>query len=410
MMNKLYIVGIGFKPLEERVKHILLQCPFIVVSPRLNEVFKKYDIYDAVRSRIANIKTIKDTFNFIKKGIENHNIALIASGDPLYFGIGIKAIETFGDENIEIYPDLSCLQKALSIIKKNWYGISTLSFHGRQLDIELIIDTLLKHDRVAILTDTINSPDTLAREIMNKKEAYTDLNFYVFERLGYEDEKITVASLKQVTAETFNEPNFVILSCENKNSVQNIHSKYLFGVEEKEIIHENGMITKDEIRASIIHRLKPPKKGVIWDIGAGSGAVSIELAMLSDSLKIYAIEKESTDLIKRNKENLELGNLKIIEGQAPSSLYGLPEPDRVFIGGSGGKLNEILDFISQLHRLKIVVIAGISMETLNNAINLLESKEFMVDISQINVARIETKYGRKLFKALNPVFIIRGQR
>jgi len=409
MMNKLYIIGIGFKPLEEKVKNILLKCPVIVVSPRLHEVFKRYDIYDAVKDKVIEIKKLEETFDFLKTQLQKQSTALIASGDPLYFGIGIKAIEIFGKENIEIYPDLSCLQKGLSLIKKNWYGIPTLSFHGKEFDGEVFFNMLSKHGKVAILTDGKNTPDLLAKEILGKK-IDSELIFYIFERLGYEDEKVTVASLKEVAKKTFKEPNFIIVSLSNFDTSCCNYYRFLFGLEETEINHINGMITKDEVRACIIHKLRPPKKGVIWDIGSGSGSVSIELALLSEDLEIYAIEKNSTDLIKSNKERIGIKNIKIIEGEAPECLYELPEPQRVFIGGSGGKLKEILSFLSQLKNLKIIVLTAVSMETLNKAIEILESKKFFVDISQLNISRIEKRHGISFFKALNPIFIIRGKR
>lgn len=404
-MNKLYIIGIGFKPLEERAKNILLSCPFIVVSPRLHEVFKKYEIYSSVKDKLIEIKKLEETFDFIKSHLSQHSIALIASGDPLYFGIGIRAIEIFGEENIEIYPDLSCLQKGLSLIKKNWYGIPTLSFHGKEFDRKSFFNALSKYGRVAILTDSINTPKMMAKELLSNE--ISELTFYIFEKLGYEDERITVASLNVVAKQIFKEPNFVIVSLAN---FEHHCSSFLFGLEETEINHINGMITKDEVRACIIHKLRPPKKGVIWDIGAGSGSVSIELALLSEDLEIYAIEKNSTDFIKSNRDRIGIKNIKIIEGEAPHCLYGLPEPERVFIGGSGGKLNEILNFVSELKRLKIIVLTAVSMETLNKAIDTLESKNFSVDVSQLNVSRIEKRHGRSFFKALNPVFIIRGRR
>ena len=406
-MNKLYIIGIGFKPLEEKVKNILLKCPFIVLSSRLHEVFKRYEIYEAVREKIVEIKKLEETFDFIKKELPRHSVVLIASGDPFYFGIGIKAIEIFGEDNIEIYPDLSCLQKGLSIIKKNWHGIPTLSFHGRSFDVESLFDVLSKDGRVAILTDPKNSPDVMAREIMKKTKS--GLTFYIFERLGYEDEKVTVASLDEVAKQTFKEPNFVIASL--SDNFQNFSDfPILFGLEEKEIEHIKGMITKNEIRACVIHKLRPPKKGVIWDIGAGSGSVSIELALLSKDLEIYAIEKDSIDLIEENIEKFGIKNLKIIRGEAPYCLHGIPDPQRVFIGGSGGKLDQILNFVSGLKSLEILVITAVSMETLNNAIEILENKNFLVDISQLNVSRIEKRHGKSFFKALNPIFVIRGRR
>jgi len=410
-MNKLYIVGIGFKPLEKKVIELLLKSSFIVISPRLHEVFKKYEIYDTVKEKIVEIKKLEDTLGFIKEHLLKSDITLLASGDPLYFGIGVKAIEIFGEERVEIYPDLSCLQKGLSLIKKNWHGIPTLSFHGRPFEPESFINMLFKHGKLAILTDTANSPDNIAKKMLSLNENFLkNLKFYIFERLGYEDEKVIIANLAEVANQSFKEPNFMIVTLDNSKNEKILNEDCIFGIEEREINHISGMITKDEIRACIIHKLRLPKKCVVWDIGAGSGSVSIEIARFSEDIKVYAIEKGSIDLIEDNLKKFGVKNVEVIKGEAPDCLINLLEPDRVFIGGSGGRLSEILNFLYKISKLKIIVLSAVSMETLESAINFLEEKGFEVDVCQLSVTRLEKKYGRRFFKALNPIFIVRGKR
>ena len=195
---------------------------------------------------------------------------------------------------------------------------------------------------------------------------------------------------------------------DNFVSAQNI----FFGLKESEIFHKRGMITKDEVRAVVIHKLRLPRKGVFWDIGAGSGAISVECALLNSKLKVYAIEKEpaACEIIKKNKEKFELFNLKIIKGSAPECLRELDEPDRVFIGGSGGKLKEILEFLVAFDKLKLMVLTAISLDTLYKSLHFLEIHDFKVEVSQITVNRLEKLGEQKVFKALNPIFIVKAEK
>ncbi len=402
-MPKLYIIGIGFKPLEDKVKNLLIQIPYIIISPRLVEVFKNYDIYPLVKTKLVLIKSFKKTLSFIEEKLKNSNLALLASGDPIYFGIGVKALEKFGEEQVEIYPDLNCLQKGLSLIKKPWYQIKTISLHGRSVDFNDLISVLKKENRICILTDSRNNPSFIAQVLLEKFPQPEKLTFYVFERLGYPEEKIFVDKPQIIAKTKFKDPNFFIINYENSDD-----DDLIFGLGEEEIEHQRGMITKDEIRAIVIHKLRLPERGIIWDIGAGSGSVSLEIAKLNSKLKVYAIEKGNTEFIEKNKNLYCISNLEIIKGIAPECLKDLPSPDRVFIGGSGNKLKEILEFISGISSLKIVVLTAVTLETLNISLKCLRKNFRKVEVSQINITKLESFKNNWIFKAKNSIFIIRG--
>jgi len=417
-MNKIFIIGIGFKPLEEKAKQCLRKSLFIVASPILVEIFKKYDVYNEVKDMIVAIKKFNETIEFIQKNIEKGDISLLASGDPLFYGIAPKIIDLFGEERVEVFPDLSCVQKGLSLIKKSWEALETLSFHGRSMNLKELIQKLSQKNLIAVLTDNQNSPKTIAEKLLSLNREYgKSLKYYVFERLGYEDEKVSIfESAEELVSKDFKEPNFLIIEKKASlppfvpNEYASDHSSIVFGLKEKEIFHEKGMITKDEVRACIVHKLCPPKKGIVWDIGAGSGSVSLELAHLSQDLKIYAIEKGDTSLIEKNIDYFKLSNVKVIKGEAPECLKELPNPVRVFIGGSGGRLSEILDYIGKLETLKIIVISAITMETLNIAMHMLEKEGFKVDATQVQATRLVKKYGKLFLQAQNPVIVVRGMR
>ena len=185
-----------------------------------------------------------------------------------------------------------------------------------------------------------------------------------------------------------------------------------FGLVEKEIRHSRGLITKDEVRAVAIHKLRLPQRGVLWDIGAGSGSVSVEAARPSPGLRVYAIEKDEGQIanIEENKIRFGCTNMTITAGEAPEALKNLPSPDRVFVGGSHGQLSGIINVVNERMPRGIIVINAVKTETLNEAVLLLEKSFFAVDISQVSISRSKVVNGQRHMAALNQISVIRGER
>ena len=291
---KIYIIGIGYKPLDKRSIEILADAGTILVSERLFEVFKEYDSFPAVEEKIRVINKVGETMRFLRSHLAKLTIVLLGSGDPMFHGIGRQVLAEFGPDSVEIIPDLSSIQVAFSKIKETWDDAFLMSLHGgidperrRKLpyDIDEVPTLLLKHGKIAILTDGKNNPAEIARRLLNLP-LLSSSKVFVCERLGYpDDERITSGTPEQIAGQTFSDPNVVILlhRGEERNASDTGPQNELphFGLVEKEIRHSRGLITKDEVRSVAIHKLRLPQKGVLWDIGAGSGSVSIEAARLS---------------------------------------------------------------------------------------------------------------------------------
>jgi len=412
MESKIYLIGIGFKPLEKKAREILLEVPLVLAFPGTLKIFEKYEIYTQVKEKVKICKKVEELLKILKESVEKMSVAVLASGDPLYFGIGQRIIKVFGKEKVEIFPDLTSLQKAGALIKENWWEFFSLSFHGRTFKEEDLLNFLKIYKKLAILTDSQNNPVRIARVFENSP--FKDkVKMWVCEKLGSEEEKIISGKPEEIKNQNFAEPNLVLITLEEEFSDNFVSAQNIFfGLKESEIFHKRGMITKDEVRAVVIHKLRLPREGVFWDIGAGSGAISVECALLNPELKVYAIEKEpaACEIIKKNKEKFELFNLKIIKGSAPECLRELDEPDRVFIGGSGGKLKEILEFLVAFDKLKLMVLTAISLDTLYKSLHFLEIHDFKVEVSQITVNRLEKLGEQKVFKALNPIFIVKAEK
>ncbi len=436
-MKKLYVIGIGYKALDKTTREIILNADVILASERLFEVFKGYDVFEAVRDKMKVINNVNETINFIRSQITDNRIkgekqdknipsknslptgvVLLASGDPMFFGIGRRAIKEFGKDAVEIIPDLSCIQLAFARIKESWDDAFLMSLHGgpdpekrRRLPYEIgdIPFLLQKYSKIAILTDKENNPSEISRVLYSKNlNLNRGIIVNVCERLGYPDERIISGRPEEIYQMEFREPNVVIVQrAEETEQKVNIQ----FGLREDEIAHSRGLITKDEVRAITIHKLRLPKSCVFWDIGSGSGSISIEIARLFPQIKVFAIEKDEEQIkhITKNSSYYD-ANIKIIKGIAPDILKDLPNPERVFIGGSGGMLSEILDLVSQKMASGIIVINATQMNTVSVSLNKLKDMGFDINASQVFISRLKPIGDDQFLNPLNPVFIIKGER
>lgn len=420
-MNKLYVMGIGYKPLDKRARDVLFTSEHILASKRLFEVFAGYEEFEAVRDKIRVINTIDETIRFIGSALEgpgSSRITLLASGDPLFSGIGRRAVNEFGKDAVEIFPELSSIQTAFARIKEPWDDAFLMSLHGgpdpakrRRLPytIEEIPFLLRKHGLLAILTDRENNPSAIAHVLLSSIADLGGVSMFVCERLGYADEKINAGTPGDFAEGVFGEPNVVVI----KGAVAERTSLLpVFGLTENEISHSRGLITKDEVRAAALHSLRLPFSGVLWDIGAGSGSVSIEAARLSAGLKVFAVERneELVGIIRGNKIRLDAPAVHVVQGSAPEALASLPAPDRVFIGGNGGNMGDIIRHVGDKTACSLIVVNAATLESLESAIKHLEAAGFDVSLSQVSVARSRIVDGKRLMSALNPVFIIKGER
>ena len=186
------------------------------------------------------------------------------------------------------------------------------------------------------------------------------------------------------------------------------------GIEDEKFVQGDVPMTKQEVRAVILSKAKIKKHHVIYDIGAGTGSISVETAILAREGRVYAVEQgqKALELLHSNKERFQLDNLIIVEGSAPHALEALPPAHRIIIGGSGGHIEDILNVCAQKMKAEGVLnCAAVTVDTLARAQEYLEKPPWEnLSIVQVSVNRA-VKAGRyKIFKALNPVFIITSER
>ncbi|MBU0944491.1 MAG: precorrin-6y C5,15-methyltransferase (decarboxylating) subunit CbiE [Proteobacteria bacterium] len=341
----------------------------------------------------------------IEDALDHGDVTVLASGDPLFFGIGRKLIAAFPELEIQITPALSSMQLAFSRFQIPWDDAHFISLHGRRL--ENVAATLLRWPKVFVLTDRQNSPDTIARQLLLEcgKENSTGIEIHVGEHLGFATERLLSGNLEEIAGRRFVDPNVMILM----NRTPCPESGAIFGLQESEICHSRGLITKNEVRAASLHSLRLPREGVLWDVGAGSGSVGLEVARLFPGISVLAIEKEEAQWhnILTNRKHFAAWNLKLVKGMAPEALEELADPNRVFVGGSGGNLEKILDHcVARLLPGGIIVVNAVIEKTATDAPKILHEQGLAVEIKELAVQRFSYPEGERLH--YNPIKIIVG--
>jgi len=402
-MRSVIVIGIapGAGIADEHVR-LIERCGFVVASS------SQMPLLDGVAAEIFPVAPVQAAIDNIRRRLDVSDAVVLASGDPLFFGIARRLIAEFGKQKVCVIPAISSMQAAFARFREPWDDAAFISLHGRRMGD--IIERIERSGKSFILTDPDNNPAVIASRIADESTARFEV--FVAERLGAQDERITAGRPDEIARMAFAEPCVMIVKRLDAGVAE--PERYpVLGLRENEIAHSRGLITKDEVRAATLHRLRLPERGVMWDIGAGSGSVSVEAARLSPRMEFFAVEREPAEIsnIHANIERFRASNIRVVEGEAPSALAGLPHPDRVFIGGSGGRLARIIEETG--NRLKpggAVVVNAVTGKTAEAAPRLLMDNGFQVETSRVSVTRTVWGGNGPETLELNPITIIRGWR
>ena len=231
------------------------------------------------------------------------------------------------------------------------------------------------------------------------------LGFVVGERLSYPDEKITVTTAGEAAGMTF-APLSVVLTDPLETSGERAG-----GLPDDMFIRGDVPMTKRDVRAAVLSRLAVKEDDVLWDIGAGTGSCSVEMALAAPRGAVYAVEcvEEACELIRKNRTSFKVWNLSLVQAKAPDGLEELPAPDAVFIGGTRGQLDGILDAATSKNPMVRIVITAIALESLQKAQEALTARGYDLDITQIQVSRAKKAGSLHLMMAENPIYLIEAQ-
>lgn len=417
-----HLIGVdGSGRFSNQDLELIRSCRALVLSRRHQSLLSS-TLASLPETCLIPIAPVQQALTLAAQALNRGDVAVLASGDPLFFGIGRTLLNFFGPERIAVYPALSSMQVAFARFKIPWDDAGFLSLHGREVN--NIAATLLGHDKLFLFTDHRTSPDLIARSLLQEcgTGINTEYTVHVAENLGMDKEQLHSGSLSEIAARTFAPLNVMILIKRSPPS-----SLPTIGLIEEEITHSRGLITKNEVRAASLHALRLPLQGVLWDVGAGSGAVGLEAARLFPRLQVCAVEQKDEQIqnIRRNRERFQAWNLHLLQGNAPEILAALPAPDRVFIGGSGGQLRAIIDHAaSRLTPGGRIVVNAVLEKTAQEAPEYLHAMGLKVTMSEIRVTRRRYPHDSPLSldsgmvkeqtaldnQVLHPITIIVGQK
>ena len=353
---------------------------------------------------------------------DQQRVVLLATGDPLCHGIAAYLASRLCIEAIEVIPNVSTLQLACARLSLPWQDMKFSSVHSKDAGdwvegsepshgLYALLRDIRHNDRLAILTSPDNTPDRIARMLVAEGLA-DDFEMAVAERLCQPEERIISGMAITAAAQMpFADPNVVLLWRTRPRLLP-----VLLGLPDasyQQRYPEKGLITKNEVRAVSLARMQLRANSVVWDIGAGSGSVGLEAARLCSQGHVYAIEKNVDDsaIVRGNRKALGLSNHTLVHGKAPEGLQHWPDPDAVFIGGSGGELAELIRLI--LQRMKPegwLVMNFVTLENLAVAVETLKALGVAWDVLQLQASRSRPILHMNRMAAENPVWLVCAQR
>ena len=402
-MIPVQVVGLGMSPVDltSKAQEIIREAQVLVGGRRLLDYFPRH--------RALKIPLGKDpegTLGQLAALTEAKRVVVLASGDPNFYGIGPLVVKVLGAEQVVIHPNLTAVQAVCARLKMPWQDAEIISLHGRSW--EPLRAALGQPGPVIIYTDPVHSPGEIARYLLDRGFAKSRL--WVAEDLGQDTERVTWLSLAEVQVRDFSPLNLVVLLPE-PGEVVSPGPQLHVGLPEEVLVHQAGLITKSEVRAVVLAKLRLFPGQVLWDVGAGCGSVGLEASLLVPGGKIYAVERhpERAAQIAANRDKFGVQNLEVLSETGPLCLAKLPDPQRVFVGGGGPEVGAIVrEALRRLTPGGRVVITAAILETLESARNVLTEAGWEVEVVHLQVSRSHPLAGGTALQALNPVWIVTG--
>jgi precorrin-6B C5,15-methyltransferase / cobalt-precorrin-6B C5,C15-methyltransferase len=333
-------------------------------------------------------------------------VCVLASGDPLFFGIGAQLLRRLPREDLEFIPHPTSVQWAFARAGLSWDDATWMSLHGRGR--EGLAARLRLRRKAALLTDAVSTPAAVARHLL--EYGVRDLVAVVCEDLAGPGERVRRFSLEELAELAEVRPLNVVLLLRPEGWTAPPVIPYLPDLAFEK---RRGLVTKREVRLLALGALGLGEESVVWDVGAGSGSVAVEAALLSSGGRCYAIESdpECLEHCRSNVRAHGADNVRVVAGRAPAALGDLEPPDAVFVGGSGGELAPILSLA--LERLRPggrLVVSAVTLETLEEARRLLAAAGVAAEVLLAGFARSAAIAGRTRLAPLSPVHLVTASK
>lgn len=369
----------------------------IIGADRMLEAVKRFG-----KPVISMYKAV-EIANYIAAHKEFNSFAIALSGDVGFYSGSKKLIEELNarEESVEIKQccGISSPMYLASKLCMSWDDMALCSIHGRNQN---IVATVKKEPKTFVLVSKDDSVRNLAG--MLKKYGLGQATMHVGVDLSYDTEKIYSGKVEEFV--DFTTPGLCAVIIENDKYTDAVVTH---GIQDEEFLRDTVPMTKEEVRSVAISKLQLKKDSIIYDVGSGSGSVSVECALQASDGWVYAIERkeEAVNLTKANSEKFGVTNITVVPGMAPDNFGELPAPTHAFIGGSGGNMKEIIDSLRAKNENIRVVITCIALETVAECMELIKGYETKYeDVAAVSVAKSKILGKYHMMMGQNPVYVI----
>ncbi|MBQ9604186.1 MAG: precorrin-6A reductase, partial [Firmicutes bacterium] len=378
-----YVIGIGPGSddcMTVKAKNMIATADCLIGAKRMveNIALPGQTVFEAIDpQKIAD---------FILSRREYRTFAVLLSGDAGFYSGAKKLLPLISGCETHILPGISSLVYLCSRIHRSYEDVKPVSLHGRDPD---IVSYVKKESKVFALAGGENDVSNILCRLV--AAGLANVSVYIGERLSYSDEKITHGTAKELARGVYDKLSCILIENEHPESIIS------FGLSDDLFMRNTETekrvpMTKSEVRAVCLSKLKLTGNAVCWDIGAGTGSVSAEMALAAENGKVYAVEykENAIKLLKQNAESFSLANVIITEGRAPDVCKTLPSPTHAFIGGSSGSMNEIIDLLTKKNPSVRIVATAVSLET------IAELNECMKGFDNAEVVSIAVTRGKNV--------------
>jgi precorrin-6Y C5,15-methyltransferase (decarboxylating) len=406
--SKIHIIGVGSDGtagLTSRAREWLAAAQVVLGSDQALQLLPELQ---ARKVRIgADLQEVVGQVESL--AASGQRVVIVAGGDPLFYGVARFLCDRLGKERFEVLPHVSSMQLAFARIKETWEEayLTNLATHP----LADVLDRIRTAETVGLFTSDAHSPARIARELLSRGIDY--FRAYVCENLGAPNERVTQGELGEIAEMDFDPLNVMILRRKPGRPDQPRRSgRRRFGNPDDAFAQsrpKSGLVTQAEVRAIALAQLDIHPGMVVWDVGAGSGSVSIEAAQLAQPGMVFAIEQDAADyhLILANADTFSVKNLKAMHATAPAIFAELPPPDAIFIGGTGREVARLLEAAYKALRPGGRLVVNVAtLEMLNGTYSALKSLAEGVEVLLVNVARGTEQLETLRFEAVNPTFLL----
>ena len=393
---KVYLIGMGMGAPETMTvwaREAVKECSTLVGAPRLLEPFQE-------SHTCVPLIAGSDIAEYIEKQQEGP-IGVLLSGDTGFYSGAKKLWTLLGGHQVITIPGISSLSYFCAKLHTSWQDVKIVSAHGRSHN---VVGEIQRNSRTFALTGGATKAEDICKELTRR--GLGGVTVSVGERLSYPDERVVTGTAAELAEQTFADLSVVL--AENPDPVVRPFNSP--GLPDGAFLRGDVPMTKEEVRALALSKLRLEEHHVVWDVGAGTGSVSVECALSCPAGRVYAVEKKDSALalLAENRARFHAVNLEVVAGTAPEALADLPAPDRVFLGGTSGSLEEILQVVFHKNPAARVVCTAVTLETVGEAAKCF-ARLGSPDMVQLSVTRTRPAGRYHLMDAQNPVWIFSGE-